>query len=321
MNSKILVLLAGLVAIGLMPRQPSLATDEPAWPKQTFVYKTVGPTKIEADVYRRNGDQTRPAVVWIHGGALIMGNRDSVPKNIAELCRQRNYVLISIDYRLAPEVKLPAIIEDLQDAFRWIHAEGPQRFHLDPAAIVVCGGSAGGYLTMMTGICVEPRPKALVAYWGYGDVDGPWYVEPSAFYRRSPLVSREEAYSVVGAEVQTGSDSRPRGVYYLYCRQNGLWTKEVSGFDPKTERQKLDPFCPVRNITPAYPPILMVHGTADTDVPYQESADMDAALTKQGVPHELITVEGGGHGLGDKTNPAVIDAHARALAFIRKQLD
>src|SRR4051794_40148273 len=101
---------------------------EPAdWTKETVVYKTVGPTKIEADVFRRSGDQVRPVVVWIHGGALIMGSRDGVPKNIADLCREQNYVLISLDYRLAPEVKLPAIIEDIQDAFRWIGGEGAKR--------------------------------------------------------------------------------------------------------------------------------------------------------------------------------------------------
>ncbi len=64
----------------------------------------------------------------------------------------------------------------------------------------------------------------------------------------------------------------------------------------------------------------MVHGTADTDVPYQESADMDAALKAQGVPHELITISGGDHGLSNKSDPAVIDAHQRALAFIRQHL-
>ncbi len=299
----------------------ALRANEQAWTKETFAYKTVGPTRIHADVHRRNAAVTRPAVVWIHGGALIMGNRQGVPKDIVELAKENNYVLISIDYRLAPEVKLPAIIEDLQDAFRWIHGEAAEKLHLDPQKIAVAGGSAGGYLTMMTGICVEPRPKALVAYWGYGDVDGPWYVEPSAHYRKAPLVAKEEADRAVGGEPKTGSDSRPRGTYYLYLRQNGLWTREVTGFDPKTERSKLDRFCPVRNITSGYPPILMVHGTADTDVPYQESADMAVELKKHGVPHELITVEGGGHGLPDKSNPAAIDAFARALAFIRKQLD
>ena len=76
----------------------------------------------------------------------------------------------------------------------------------------------------------------------------------------------------------------------------------------------------MRNVTPDYPPILMIHGTADTDVPYQESADMAVELKKHGVPHELITVEGGGHGLPDKSDPAVTEAFARAIAFIRKQL-
>jgi acetyl esterase/lipase len=297
------------------------AADDAPWPPETFVYKTVGSTQIQADVYRRNGSETRPAVVWIHGGALIMGDRHGVPRDISALCRANNYVLISLDYRLAPEVRLPAIIEDLKDAFRWIHSEGPKKFHLDPKKIVVSGGSAGGYLTMMTGICVEPRPKALVTYWGYGDIDGPWYTSPSEHYRKQDLVSKDEALSVVGGDAKTGSDGRSRGKYYLYLRQNGLWAQEVSGFNPKTESRKFDPYCPVRNITPAYPPILMVHGTADTDVPYQESADMAVALKKQGVTHELITVQNGGHGLGGADKQVIDAALARAVAFIREQLD
>jgi acetyl esterase/lipase len=288
---------------------------------QTYVFKTIGPTKIEADVSRRNGDQPRPALVWIHGGALVMGSRRGVPQNLLELCRERNYVLVSIDYRLAPQVKLPQIIEDVQDAFRWIQSEGPAKIHVDPARIVVAGGSAGGYLTMMTGICVDPKPTALVAYYGYGDVDGPWYTEPSEHYRKSPLVSEKDARAAVAGHVTTDGTGKTRGIYYLYLRQNGLWTREVTGFDPASERKKLDPYCPVRNITPDYPPILMLHGTADTDVPYERSADMAAALAKQGVKHELITIQGGDHGLSDRTNPAVIDAHAKALAFIRAHLD
>jgi len=249
-----------------------------------------------------------------------MGNREGVPGDIREICQNSNYVLVSLDYRLAPEVKLPAIIEDIKDAFRWIHHDAAARFHIDRKRILVSGSSAGGYLTMMTGICVEPRPKALLAYWGYGDVDGPWYVTPSEHYRQQNLVSKEDAYKVVGDKVLTGSGGRPRGTYYLYLRQNGLWTREVTGFDPQTERAKLDPFCPVRNITPSYPPILMVHGTADTDVPYQESADMDAALEKQGVAHDLITVQNGGHGLGGADAQAIENAHGRALEFISREL-
>src|SRR5207249_881926 len=137
-------------------------------------------------------------------------------------------------------------------------------------------------------ICVSPRPKALVAYWGYGDVDGDWYTKPSQFYRMRPLVDKAEAYQAIGKKVLTGTEgdsSKGRGLFYLYLRQNGLWTKEVTGFDP-SERAKLDPYCPVRNISAEYPPILMIHGTNDDDVPYERSTDMAEALAKHGVPHE-----------------------------------
>ncbi len=299
----------------------SVAADESNLAKETVIYKQVGPTEIHADVYRRNGEIVRPAVVYIHGGALILGNRTDVPKNLLELCRKENFVLVSIDYRLGPEVKLPEIIQDVQDAFRWIRTAGAKQCFIDPTKIAVAGGSAGGYLTMMTGICIEPRPVALVAYYGYGDVDGPWYAEPSPHYRQQPLVSRDEAYGLVGRGVTTGANSQARGKYYLYLRQNGLWTKEITGFDPATERAKLDPYCPVRNITPEYPPIVMIHGTADDDVPYQQSVDMAAALKAKGVTHELITVEGGGHGLGGGDRQVIVDAQNRALAFLRERLN
>jgi acetyl esterase/lipase len=304
---------------------PALAgADEPAFVKTTHTYKTVGTTKIQADVYRAKDQKVRPVVVWIHGGALIVGSRASVPPQLLDLCRREGYALVSIDYRLAPEVKLPAIIEDVQDAFRWLRKEGPEVAYLDPDKLVVTGGSAGGYLTMMTGICLPARPRALVAFWGYGDVDGDWYTKPSPFYRKQvPLIDREEAHKAVGREVLTGTEGaegKARGRFYQYLRQNGLWTKEVSGFDPATERRKLDLYCPVRNLTTKYPPLLMIHGTADDDVPYEQSAAMDRELTRLKVPHELITVRGAGHGLAGGDKKAVDEAHERALAFIRKHL-
>jgi acetyl esterase/lipase len=300
--------------------------DDPAFPKTTYTYKTVGGVKIHADVHRADDAKVRPVVVWIHGGALIVGSRSGVPKQLLDMCRTDGFVLVSIDYRLAPEVKLPAIIDDIKDAFRWLREQGPKLFHADANRIVVTGGSAGGYLTLMTGICVDPRPTALVAYWGYGDVDGAWYTKPSPFYREQmPLVSKEEAVKAVGHGVLTntdGSDPRlkGRGSYYRYLRQNGLWTREVTGFDPAAERRQFDPYCPVRNVTAAYPPVMLIHGTKDTDVPYELSAAMDAELTRHKVAHELVTVPGAGHGLAGGDNKLVAEANERALAFIRQHL-
>lgn len=85
------------------------------------------------------------------------------------------YAIVSIDYRLAPETKLPDIIEDVEDAFKWIREKGPKLFHVDSSRIAVLGGSAGGYLALVTGHRVKPRPAVIVSFWGYGDLIGDWY--------------------------------------------------------------------------------------------------------------------------------------------------
>jgi acetyl esterase/lipase len=226
---------------------------------------------------------------------------------------------------LAPEVKLPAIVEDVEDAFRWLRDQGPRVLHIDPDRLVVAGGSAGGYLTLLTGCRIKPRPTALVAYWGYGDVDGDWYTKPSEHYRnQAPLVAKDEAYRAVGAKVLTGTTNseaqKARGRFYLYLRQNGLWTKEVTGLDPAGQRRKLDPFCPVRNVSAEYPPTLLIHGTEDTDVPYEQSAAMAKELARHRVPHELVTVKGAGHGLAGSDKERVDEAHEQAHVFIRRHL-
>jgi acetyl esterase/lipase len=303
-----------------------VAAAEPGFVKKTHAYKAVGTVEIQADVYRPDDAQVRPVVVWLHGGALINGSRSSVPRELLDLCRTDGFVLVSFDYRLAPEVKLPTIIEDLQDAFRWLRNQGPNLFHADADRVVVTGGSAGGYLTLMTGFCTTSRPRALVAYWGYGDVDGDWYTKPSEFYRKQvPLVDKEEAIKAVGAKVMTGTEGgsdeqKARGRYYHYLRQNGLWTVEVTGIDANKEPRKLDPYCPIRNVSAAYPPTLLVHGTDDTDVPYELSVAMANELSRQNVSHELVTVKGAGHGLSGGDKKLVEEAHEKALGFIRRHL-
>ncbi len=75
---------------------------------------------------------------------------------------------------------------------------------------------------------------------------------------------------------------------------------------------------PVRNVTADYPPTMLIHGTEDTDVPYEQSVMMAEQFKAHGVEHELVTVTGGEHGLGGG-DPAVIDAaYESALAFVQK---
>jgi acetyl esterase/lipase len=290
--------------------------------KVTYTYKQAGELKILADVYLAAGEK-RPVVVWIHGGALINGHRESIPGWLTETCRKNEYVLVSIDYRLAPETQLPLIIEDVEDAFRWIRKAGPQLFRGDPDRIAVVGGSAGGYLTLTIGFRVKPRPQALISLWGYGDLVGPWYSEPSPHARhQGSKLSREEAYKQVSGKPI--SDSRERkgdgGAFYQFCRQKGAWSKAVSGWDPKTEPQKFFPFMAVKNVTADYPPTLLIHGDKDTDVPLEQSEMMAAEFHKYKVEHCLVRIEGGEHGLAGVDPIIIRQTYADAAAFLQKHL-
>ena len=152
--------------------------------------------------------------------------------------------------------------------------KGPELFRIDPDRVALVGDSAGGYLTLMGGFCVKPRPKALVSFYGYGDITGKWTSRPDPHYLKRDRIEKEEAYKVVGGKVLSGSPIFPRVTFYNYCRQNGLWPKEVAALDPDTEPEKLERFCPVRHVTKEYPPTLLLHGDKDTDVPFEDiSAD------------------------------------------------
>ncbi|MBI3858041.1 MAG: alpha/beta hydrolase fold domain-containing protein [Planctomycetes bacterium] len=85
-------------------------TGDAGGPPRTYTYKTVGDLPIKADVYRLPGDEVRPVIVWIHGGALIVGQRGGPSLEQRKRYLNAGYVIVSIDYRLAPETKLKGII-------------------------------------------------------------------------------------------------------------------------------------------------------------------------------------------------------------------
>lgn len=290
--------------------------------RSTHTYKQVGGLEIKADVHRLDDREVRPVVVWIHGGALIMGSRNRIDRYLQQLVDD-GAVVVSIDYRLAPETKLPAIIEDIEDVFKWIRARGPELFQADPKRIGVWGGSAGGYLTLTTGFRVQPRPQVLVSFYGYGDLIGDWYSQPSphARHRTIQMSEAEVRAEVSGPPLANASDrKRNGGAFYQFSRRQGSWPREVSGWDPRREAEKFNPFMPIKNVSAQFPPTMLLHGTADTDVPYEQSVMMAAELKKHGVPHEFITLQGGEHGFGGADPNQIEAAHQAAIAFTKKHL-
>ena len=206
----------------------------------------------------------------------------------------------------------------------WIRRNGPRLFNIDPTRIAVAGGSAGGYLTLTSGFRVRTRPAVLLSLFGYGDLIGDWYSTPSPHPRHHhSKLTREEAFrQVSGAAI---SDARDRKGDGGACSMNtavkpapGRRRSQVGTRSKQPER--FHPFMPVKNVTAEYPPTVLIHGTNDTDVPYEQSVLMAEQFKQHKVPHVLISIPNGEHGLrgGD---PKLIDAaYAKAFAFVDERL-
>ncbi|HVT73697.1 MAG TPA: alpha/beta hydrolase [Lacunisphaera sp.] len=294
---------------------------------ETITYKRIGNLEIKADVVRGRSDgRPAPVAVWIHGGGLMNGERqrDSVPeRRVLDLLTAEGITTVSIDYRLAPETKLPGIVSDIEDAFHWVRTDGPRLFGADPTHVAALGSSAGGFLTLVAGARVRPRLAALVSFWGYGEITSAWAVTPSAAPRHNQIkATRAEAEACIAPSPVANSADRPRpiGPYYQYCRQHGLWSQALTGWDARTEAGKFAPYMPVQNLSPDFPPTLLIHGTADTDVPVEQSETMAAALARLGVEHRFIRVAGAEHTLKG-SDEETVDAMDRAAAdFLRHHL-
>lgn len=101
-----------------------------------------------------------PVVVFFHGGAYIVGSIDTHAGLTAEMSRQLDLPVISVEYRLAPENPWPAAVDDGEAAARWIAANG-KAFGRDFTGLIVSGDSAGGNLTLVTSQALRDKPAAL----------------------------------------------------------------------------------------------------------------------------------------------------------------
>ncbi|MCX6623893.1 MAG: alpha/beta hydrolase [Acidobacteria bacterium] len=287
--------------------------------REMFTYKQAAGCDLAVDVYRAPGAGPHPAVLWLHGGALIFGHKGNLPR--AQMMRyvDAGFTVVAADYRLGPETKLPEIVADVRDAWQWLRETGPSKLGIDPNRIAVVGHSAGAYLTQLLGIVAKPAPRALVSFYGYNDITAEWCRSPGQF-STGRQVPEDVARSTVGTRVIAGTNfSHQRWQYYTYLRQHAAWVKEIGGFEP-TDLAAAKPYCPLFNLTAAYPPVLLIHGDQDTDVPVSQSEEMDRALTKLGVRHQFLKLAGKPHAFdGNMSDPEVSRLFDRVIAFLEEQ--
>jgi acetyl esterase/lipase len=105
----------------------------------------------------------RPAILHIHGGGFIAGTVDEVVPKLQRIAREHDCVIVTVDYRLAPETRFPGSLEDNYAALKWLHVSAGS-LGVDASRIVVMGESAGGGHTAMLAIAARDRGEVPIAF-------------------------------------------------------------------------------------------------------------------------------------------------------------
>ncbi len=144
-----------------------------------------GPSKqwrLDLAMPKERTAKPRPAIVVIHGGGWLEGDRSSfsskkhgVPGNIEDFAAL-GFVAVTINYRLSGEAPFPAALEDCQCAVRWLRAHATE-YHIDPKHIGAYGNSAGGHLAMLLGMTGENADRVQAAASDSGPIDLPYQYE------------------------------------------------------------------------------------------------------------------------------------------------
>lgn len=166
-----------LVGLSMFVASPTVATAEdrvslrkPFRAHTDLVFSQVDGQKVAADLYRPDNDDPAPGILLIHGGAWSAGDKWNMRDHARQLA-QAGYVAISINYRLAPQFKYPAQIDDCRAAVRWMHQVADQ-YKIDVNRLAVYGYSAGGHLAALLATDpIEGLPRFKVAVLGGAPCD------------------------------------------------------------------------------------------------------------------------------------------------------
>ncbi|MCX6896802.1 MAG: alpha/beta hydrolase [Verrucomicrobia bacterium] len=226
---------------------------------EKLTYKTIGDTNLSLFVFKPEGHQAadkRPAIVFYHGGGWRGGN----PGALMPQCRYlaaRGMVAISVQYRLAPAVKVDGCVRDARSALRWVRAHAAE-LGIDPDRIAAGGGSAGGHLA-----------AAIATLDGFDEPgeDLKISARPNALVLFNPAVILAP---VDGVDIQP---NKPTPKEPTISERLGVEAKTVS---------------PYHHIKPGLPPALIMHGTADTTVPFRVAEMFTEAMKKAGNRCELV---------------------------------
>ena len=256
----------------LYAQQPALKLPDNVVLESNISYAPYKQTVLDVVRPRETSAAKRPGVIVIHGGGWV--NHTITKESQMPTCLryvEKGFVCATVEYRLADVATAPAAVTDVLQAARWFF-KNAQKYNVDTKRVVVTGGSAGGHLCLMVGMTPEsaklgPPAKVRAVVNFYGITDV--------------------------SDLLQGEHMRQWAV---------TWVPEQPGRAALAKRVS-----PMTYVRKGLPPILTLHGDADSTVPYEHGVAITKALQAAGNTAQLVTVPGGNHGFPPQTVDQIYD--------------
>ncbi|MCE9555649.1 MAG: alpha/beta hydrolase [Planctomycetes bacterium] len=274
-------------AIATPPAEHSAQPAQNTAAQESFdvVYVKRGDLELRGDIFVPEGAGPFPGVLMVHGGAWQRGSKQRFAPVAKELAGQ-GFTVMSIDYRLAPQFKFPAQLEDCRDAVRFMRREAA-RYKIDPAHLGGCGYSAGGHLVCL--LATEDPPLA----------------DPAAAADKPFISTRLQAVAAGGVPCDFRSLD-PDSTFLAY------WL----GGTPRQCPDKYLAASPRAFVSADDPPMFFYHGQNDWLVPLLSPESMVKSLHDSKVAAELFVVPGASHMQAQFDRKAM----AAAVGFLQRTL-
>jgi acetyl esterase len=243
-----------------------------------------GGVSLTLDAFVPEGKGPFAAIIIVHGGGWEAGSKTTYVPPLFEPLSKGGFAWFSINYRLAPAHRFEAMAEDVEAAIRWVK-KNAKTYKVDPKRLALMGESAGGHLVSYAGARGkgETRVAAVVSFYGVHDIN--------ARSRKMGAIGRNIEQLLVISSPNAEADAKQRAA------------------------------SPITYVHKGMPPYLMIHGTEDKAVPYDQSPLMCAKMEAAGVRCEVFTVDGAPHGIGAwEKNPEFQKYKEKMVEWLRQTL-
>lgn len=270
-NARIAPMLFACLLVSASLAEPAAATQPT---HRDVEYAKVARRSLRLDIYLPEQDAAAktPVIVWVHGGAWRAGSKDEVP---VLHWLSKGFAVASVDYRLSPEARFPAQVHDIKAAIRFLRAHA-EKYHLDPHRFAIAGSSAGGHLAALVGVSNDVQELE-------GEIGG-FTLASSDVQAIVSFYGASNLQTILSQSTEHGLKVRVPALELLLGGQP----------DEKPELAQLA--SPVTHIDADDPPLWLIHGDADPQMPLEQSRELAAKYRQHSLPVRFDVVEGGKHG-------------------------